>query len=555
MALSSKKEAVLRDLVLSFSIANLCFLFVWVEVLNLAGNNKFRYYEAQPPGSDLVGALIVDICIVAAVLFACFCARTTQNAPLRRTATGVIVFFSLFALYQIQRSITDYLMDRVAFRTLFICKLILAAAVGILLLRSRKRLRLWLPMGLVRIASGVFFILFPLFPLLIVNAAISYHGVGARFLQHRSLAPVLTANGDIQRVIWIIFDEMDERIAFDATPQRIRLTEFNRLKDQAIFGTHVRSPNPDTTPSMNSLLLGTQITDYKEETRDLLFKTAACSQWQSFDSHVNVFSRAREAGFNTGLSGWHHPYCGLIAKDLNSCAWVENPWFTRKKYLQPVPFWQKAVSLADLQARHVPGARTIFGMNAESGALQDYRSDDISALRTILANSYRMLRDQHLNLVLIHLPIPHPPGIWDARHGVFTAGDSNYIDNLQLSDIVLGHIRRILEQSGDWDRSVILVSADHPYRVKMWQFAGTETDLRNEEMARVSRMRWQPYIPFLLKLPNQEKQVSYDKEFNTVVTADLVLALLKKELTTTGEVVQWLNAHAADSLKPASTCH
>ncbi len=267
------------------------------------------------------------------------------------------------------------------------------------------------------------------------------------------------------------------------------------------------------------------------------------------------FQSREESGFNTGLSGWHHPYCGLIGQELTDCAWVENPWFTRKKYAQPVPFWRKAVSFADLQARHLPGAGTIFAMDVESGGMQEYRREDILALRVVLANSYRMLRDPYLNLLLIHLPIPHPPGIWDTRRRVFTTGDSNYIDNLQLSDIVLGQIRRTLEQSGEWDRSVILVSTDHTYRVRMWQFASTEVDLRTEEVARVSRMRRQPYIPFFLKLPNQKEQVSYDREFNSVVTGDLLLALLKRNVTTVDEVVQWLNAHAADSLKSGAACY
>ncbi|MBV8811061.1 MAG: hypothetical protein JO033_20525 [Acidobacteriaceae bacterium] len=563
MALSSEKKAVLKDLALSLSIANLCFLFIWLEVLNLAGDDTFRYYEAQPPGFDLVGALILDISAVGVVLFASFRARRAQRAPLKWTAAGVIAVFSMFALYQLQRSITDYMMDRVIFTTLFICKLIIAAVAGILLLwslaqhfrRSPKRFLRELPNRLARVGSAVFVVLFPLFPLLMANAVIRYESIGAPLFRDHSPAPMLTAKADTPRVIWIIFDEMDMRMAFEAPPQRINLREFNRLKNQAIFGARVITPNRNTTPSMNSLLLGVQITEFNQQTRELLFKTAACSHWQRFSSHANVFSRAREAGFNTGLSGWHHPYCRLIAQDLNDCAWVENPWYTWKRYLQPISFWQKAESLIDRQARHVPGARNIFGIDAESDALQEYCSHDISALRTVLANGYRMLRDPHLNLVLIHLPIPHPPGIWDARRGVFvTTGNSNYIDNLQLSDMVLGQIRRVLEQSGEWDRSAILVSSDHPYRVAAWQFAGPDVDLRSEEVAYFSQMRQQPYVPFLLKLPNQKSPVSYDREFNSVITADLLLALLKKELTTTTEVIQWVNAHATDSLTFASSC-
>ncbi|MGH9656830.1 MAG: hypothetical protein ACRD6B_25640, partial [Bryobacteraceae bacterium] len=88
-----------------------------------------------------------------------------------------------------------------------------------------------------------------------------------------------------------------------------------------------------------------------------------------------------------------------------------------------------------------------------------------------------------------------------------------YIDNLELADHILGRIRRLLEQTGDWNRSTILVSSDHPF----------------------------------LKLPGQKTGVEYHREFNSVLSANLLLAALQGKIRTPAQAVQWLNVHAAAS--------
>ena len=46
----------------------------------------------------------------------------------------------------------------------------------------------------------------------------------------RALAPPLRGDTSQPRVVWLIFDELDERVAFAARPANLSLPEFDRLR-------------------------------------------------------------------------------------------------------------------------------------------------------------------------------------------------------------------------------------------------------------------------------------------------------------------------------------
>jgi arylsulfatase A-like enzyme len=156
-----------------------------------------------------------------------------------------------------------------------------------------------------------------------------------------------------------------------------------------------------------------------------------------------------------------------------------------------------------------------------------------------------MLRNPDLNLLFLHIPTPHPAGIWDSRDGRFTLQNADYIDNLALADKTMGHIRKLMEQLGTWDTSTVLVTSDHPYRTGMWM----DSSIWTPEMARITQGHSQPYVPFFLKLANQHSGNEYTTEFNNVLSGDLALAILEGRLKTQDEAASWLNANARTSLQ------
>lgn len=93
---------------------------------------------------------------------------------------------------------------------------------------------------------------------------------------------------------------------------------------------------------------------------------------------------------------------------------------------------------------------------------------------------------------------------------------------------MLGKLRRAMEASGQWNQTWLLVSADHSWRES--ELYDRRLDLR---------------VPFILKAPGTAASVTYSRQFNTVVTCDLLLAILRREINGPSEAAAWLATHGS----------
>jgi arylsulfatase A-like enzyme len=98
---------------------------------------------------------------------------------------------------------------------------------------------------------------------------------------------------------------------------------------------------------------------------------------------------------------------------------------------------------------------------ATSAHIQDYQ--------LLYGASEKVLRDPSAGFVLLHLPIPHPWGIYNRRTGNFSTSTTSYIDNLALADKCLAGMRTTLQQTGQWDSSTVVVMGDHSWRTMIWR--------------------------------------------------------------------------------------
>ncbi|HSE98210.1 MAG TPA: hypothetical protein VLD57_08105, partial [Blastocatellia bacterium] len=105
-------------------------------------------------------------------------------------------------------------------------------------------------------------------------------------------------------------------------------------------------------------------------------------------------------------------------------------------------------------------------------------------------------------------------------------------------DHTLGEIRAEMEQAGTWDETVVIVTSDHWWRASLWKQHYVWTD-EDTPFTDDSDHR----IPFVLKLANQSRPFDYHNEFNTVLTRELILALLRGDVTTPEDVAEWLDRH------------
>lgn len=477
------------------------------------------------------------------IAFGLLLLRKSQSWPLRTLATIVLGVICLFAIYQIYRVVNGWLYGVIATKLILALHLAVAAVIVFLVVRSPK----W---ALIR-AGGFFLVLSPLFFLLLGHGLWLYCGPNSRYFTRGHAAGPLPSTASDARVIWIVFDEMDYRLSFPARPARIHLPHFDALRRTSLFGDHVKSPAHGTLPATLSLILSKDIPRWQQVdtgSRPVRLLFSGCSRYTSIRSEPNIFERVRRLGYNAAVVGWYQPYCRLFGSSLSACMTTLGMWGYEgfHNYLRPQPLWAKALYLAEWQGMQVPLKSSIrwIQIHPMPESPRMGRRIHIATMRLLMKESAHLLRNPNLNFVYLHFPVPHPPGIRDTKAQRFTTSErSDYIDNLVLADRALGRVRQILEQTGDWDRSTILVSADHPFRPKTWLLGPSAP----AEMIQDTHRIWQPYIPFLLKLPGQKTGIEYHREFNSVLSANLLLAALQGQIRTSAQAVPWLDAHAAAS--------
>jgi len=160
----------------------------------------------------------------------------------------------------------------------------------------------------------------------------------------------------------------------------------------------------------------------------------------------------------------------------------------------------------------------------------------------IRRRALEVITNPHFGLILVHWPVPHLPhpvglhnGSTSERNGDYR---EEYFANLALSDRTLGELRRAMERAGLWERTVVLITSDHALRNEIWGD-------RTRGAAMTADGRPLPLVPFLLKLPGQDRPLEYSASFNTVLSHELILALLRGELSSPESALRWLDQNRA----------
>jgi hypothetical protein len=305
-----------------------------------------------------------------------------------------------------------------------------------------------------------------------------------------------------------VFEELDQRIAFEARPAGLELPELDRLRRESLYADAARPPAGAPEVSMPALITGRPVVAVAPTSPKDLELTFADGKAALWSAYPNVFSRARVLGYDTAVVGWRLPYPRVLGSSLGVADWrpsvaaeqTRSDTFTRTLERQ----WASLVPPAN--------ARWVFAQRFAE--LYD------RALRTAA--------DDRFGLVLLHLPIPMPPGINDRATGRltpwnFTGEGGGYLDNLVLTDRVLTEVRRRMERVRLGDRTWILVSATH------WWRGAQQYDGRIDHR-----------VPFLARPPDGGQARHVDVAFNTRATHDLVLAILRGTIQDTGDAATWL---------------
>ena len=327
------------------------------------------------------------------------------------------------------------------------------------------------------------------------------------------------------RLIWLVFDELDEHITFEAG---FRYPAFQKVASESLRATALSPSHYRTLAAIPSMLRGQEMS-MNEVLQSITNRTEGNTAWEK----DNLFSEFKRAGLRSAVLGWYQPYCSLFGGVLTACYTAQWDTAGTASYLAGAPLSRRIRKDLGEIARGFPGAVPLYrkfirgsGENGTAEAILAHRQifDEIaSRLEPVLTGPY--------DFIFVHLPVPHTPGILLAK-GI-PGGD--YLDNMVIADETLGFIRELLVKKGIWDRSTVLVTGDHHFRYDIWH------DQSTRRTSNASRWREDPRTVFLLKLPGDKTGSTYGKPFNALLLHDLLLA--GKRLATRAGVIEWLDTN------------
>jgi hypothetical protein len=529
-----------RDAAISLSLANICFVKVWGKLLSGAGS----YFTEFPVAYVTI---IVDVVLLAAVLFiAITLIRRSRNSLLMKLARWSFLLTILTALNSIALLILT--RSTINFSTLLGRDTAWFSGVGLTLflvlatVKMRDRVIRWAPPVLLVLLPFVLITFSQSVLKLTRNLGVVHAAVS------RTTVVSKVRRKPASRVLWIIFDEMDQRMSFSERPVGVEMPELDRLRKQSVYAVNAYPPAPLTYMSMPALITGRMVAQVTPVGADeLMIRFDGENNAVGWSTQPNIFSEAHSLGFNAGLAGWCHPYCEVIGNSLTKCDDAkeksDDGLSLRASMFLQAQGLISSVPLAPQMA--IPVVQRVGFVNriVTTGEREKYTL----RYQRVLKSALRAAVDPDLDLVFVHSPAPHPPGIYDRGTNEFSLASTNsYIDNLELVDRTIGELRRAMEDAGIWDQTTVVISADHWWRTEMWRRGPFWT--REDEAASGGKMDHR--IPFVLKLAGQQEQLTYTAGFNTLVTHDLILALMRGEVTSAGDAAVWLDHHRSITDSP-----
>ena len=497
---STRRQHAL-DAIACLSLSTLCFSQARRETLF---HVDWEFYTQVPLGAPTLAALVLNIAALAAVGFLGVQAIRRVRPPAWRRLVAVAAAATLLISLNFAR-ITHETVGR---WTDAIGGPGLSALVVLMLAASLP----W-PHVALRVMRGLLLVVSPLAVVTLGHALWMLLEVAAgpewRLVDP---APLTRTAPSLRRVVWLVLGELDQRITFEARPAGLELPELDRLRRESLYADGARPPAGTTEVSMPALITGrpvVAVAPLNPNDLELTFTDGKTARWSA---HPNVFSRARALGYDTALIGWHLPYPRVLGGSLGAADW------------RP--------SAAYEQTRGHTFGQTLqnqWGSLAPPANVRRLFSERFAELADL---AIRTATDGRFGLVLLHLPVPQPPGIYDRATGRlttwnFTGAGGGHLDNLALADRVVANLRRGLERARLGDRTWIVVSSDRWWRTSK-QYDG-QVDHR---------------VPFLVRPPDGGRATHVDVAFNTLVTHDLVLAILRGSISTTGDAAAWLARHS-----------
>lgn len=503
--------ATLRNYCLSLSFANIVYLRAWSDLVPVRSADLF--FRKTLPGIRLYFAIASDVIVLSLLTFLLISIAPKLPGWVQRVLLIVAVVLVGLAMRAVGAESLDLLRSGL-FRllppkVLFPVAALLGAVTIFIIFKFFS--------PAVRVARAVALAGAPCLILTFVGC-LFYQRAQAPLPPDPHFAPRLAGSPPV-RVLWILFDEWDQRLTFPDRAPGTSLPILDALASRSLIATHAIAVEGKTEAvsqmatarALPSLLYGKRLADSSIEgpgTRRLVF---ADGESTIFGSRDSIFSRVRSHGWNAAAAGWYLPYCRVFATQLTDCYWDQ-------KYEQ-----------ASSAGHHIPEAavdetRMLF----ETSIFSAFGTSLVTArhaaeYETLLSAAQRYAADPTIGLAFIHFNIPHTPYFYNPGGERFREPAAPYDDALQLVDRTVGEILSSLGPAGLDSNTAIILSSDHPARFS------TRIDGRQD-----------PRVPFIVHLPGNHVGMVADQEFSTILTANLALAIAAGEVKSLPDISEFL---------------
>ena len=356
----------------------------------------------------------------------------------------------------------------------------------------------------------------------LILAQILWSGWQSRRLDtSRPLHQPVAASVNHGRILWIVLDELSYRQIYEHRYPGLKLPAFDRLAAVATVFTRTVPAGNFTEVVLPSLMTGQPLDKMGAPAAGfpLLVRNASTGAWQPFAPRQTVFQDALNAGYETAVAGWYNPYCRILSEVLDQCFWTNHGEARGGMHSGQSAIWNMESPVLQMMPWHSsPDQSIVFHQ-------LDYRE--------LLAAGDKLLEDGSATFVLLHIPIPHMPGIYNRRTASFTATNTSYLDNLVLCDEYVAHVRKELEDNGTWDDTTLVLMGDHSWRISK------SSDMVPEERAASDGGQFDDRPAYIVKLAHQNIPVRIETRFAALRTRDLFDNLLNGRISTSRQLARW----------------
>ncbi len=510
-----KNKPIIKDLLVSISLATLVLIGEWQYLLGGS-------YSSPPVAAHFLAVMLCTFILAAVFLFAIWLIRRSGET-IRLAAKWLFlqtITFSLGLWVVLSFPFQFSALESGPALSLAFAKVLLFCAVIVILpplLLTRAVFFHWV-LTLSMLCS-------PCVAYLFARSAWEMLHPGQTAVVRGSFERLSTSG---PRVLLLVFDEMSEYVAFEKRPAGLAMPAFDRLRRQSVVATAAFPPGRATIISMPALLAGRAITEVAPSSRDeLVVRYPGSKFFQSFTGTPTVFTDVRALGLGTAMIGWYHPYCSFL-RDLDFCAHTHADMVDQNIERGGVI----AKSLDVIGGLPILRTTDWTLRRSEQAICSSFESESAFLLQTTKA----ALPKFRSGLMIVHMPSPHPPA---------KCGKGLYFQNLAQADTVMQEITFLMEVSGTWEGTTVIVTSDHYWRTHAWQRDWRSLQWTPEELTYIDADK-DHRIPFIAKLPDQQSSLAYTNEFNTLLLSKLVRECLTEKIRTPEELRAWLDIHRTD---------